>query len=279
MAQVDMVAHSAGGWLARAYLGDPTYPGAACLHPPSYPAAAYPNHHGPTARLDDTSVYHAPTHLNYTAASQQYSPSYPAASSTRWDPTWRRGADKAPTGKEPPAGATVNRRVKSLITLGTPHRAPPPEKVRDMTGGSHSWVDRNYPGMAPPLSCVALTSVGHSWVDHNCPAGYVLAFARARGWTKTTLFAPAAELLALTLAGHSWVDCEQSLEGASLPSQAGRRVRALMAGLPECLLTPPPQPLHGGTCQAVAMCSCAHLCCALTHHIGARQGLSSGTMA
>ena len=45
--------------------------------------------------------------------------------------------------------------IASLVTLGTPHSAPPPEQGRDMTGGALTWVNSRWPserGRWPLLS-------------------------------------------------------------------------------------------------------------------------------
>lgn len=42
-------------------------------------------------------------------------------------------------------GEVHNRAVRSLVTLGAPHKPPPPE-VMDMTGGALSWVHARWPG-------------------------------------------------------------------------------------------------------------------------------------
>lgn len=36
--------------------------------------------------------------------------------------------------------------VRSLVTLGTPHTPPPPEKAKDRTGGALTWTNTLYPG-------------------------------------------------------------------------------------------------------------------------------------
>ena len=40
--------------------------------------------------------------------------------------------------------------IASLVTLGTPHSAPPPEQARDMTGGALTWVNSQWPGERGP---------------------------------------------------------------------------------------------------------------------------------
>ncbi|PSC68465.1 GPI inositol-deacylase PGAP1-like isoform B [Micractinium conductrix] len=81
--QVDLVAHSAGGWLARAFIGQGEY-----------------RQGGANASED-------------TLGSAELEP-HPA--------------------------------VRALVTLGTPHTPPPPDKVKDMTGGALTWVDATWPG-------------------------------------------------------------------------------------------------------------------------------------
>jgi len=74
------VAHSAGGWLGRAFVGDPKY-------------------------------------------RERFG-----------------GVGEGPEVRHNPA-------VASLVTLGAPHRPPPPNTpAKDMTGGALSWVDTTYPG-------------------------------------------------------------------------------------------------------------------------------------
>ena len=53
------------------------------------------------------------------------------------------------------AGGGFNRAVRSLVSLGSPHLAPPPH-VRDMTGGTLTWVNERWPG-APLLMCTGST--------------------------------------------------------------------------------------------------------------------------
>ena len=76
---MDLVGHSAGGWLARAFLGDDKY------------------------------------------------------------------FDASESSVSGPTEGGPNRAVRSLVSLGAPHLAPPPH-VRDMTGGAVTWVNKTWPG-------------------------------------------------------------------------------------------------------------------------------------
>ncbi|KAK9816517.1 hypothetical protein WJX72_001415 [[Myrmecia] bisecta] len=95
--KVDLIGHSAGGWLGRAFLADP----------------AYFVQEGP-----DRQCHHA---------------------------------------------------VRTLVTLGTPHSAPPAGKARDMTGGALTWVHSNWPG-----ACFA-----EQQVKYVCVAGRTVRGDRA----------------------------------------------------------------------------------------------------
>lgn len=86
-AQVVLVGHSAGGWLARAFLGQRRYHGAGM-----------------------------------------------------------RDADGDDDDDDDGAGGAPHPHVAALVTLGTPHTPPPPDKARDMTGGALSWVNGRWPG-------------------------------------------------------------------------------------------------------------------------------------
>lgn len=112
--QVDLVAHSAGGWLARAFLGQVEY------------------REGLNASAD-------------TLGSADLEP-HPA--------------------------------VRALVTLGSPHTPPPPEKVKDMTGGALTWVDATWPGAFFAGQGVAYVAVagravrGNKEADRRTLSGY-----------------------------------------------------------------------------------------------------------
>lgn len=56
------------------------------------------------------------------------------------------GADRHFDSREEMASGTAhNRAIKGLVTLGSPHVAPP-ASARDMTGGALSWVNTTWPG-------------------------------------------------------------------------------------------------------------------------------------
>ncbi|KAG2487577.1 hypothetical protein HYH03_013856 [Edaphochlamys debaryana] len=135
-AQVVLVGHSAGGWLGRAYLGDPRYQHpafAASLPAPSPSSSATPSTvTTPAASLD-------------MASSASFDPDPAFAASVA-----AAAFDAAAVGGSPPPPGTAGSRphpaVRAMVTLGTPQRPPPPEKKRDMTGGAQGWVDHTYPG-------------------------------------------------------------------------------------------------------------------------------------
>jgi len=62
--------------------------------------------------------------------------------------------------------------VRSLVSLGAPHLAPPAD-VRDMTGGALTWVNERWPGAHAPdgvnamFCCPADPSVHYAPVPAN----------------------------------------------------------------------------------------------------------------
>jgi len=106
--QVDLVGHSAGGWLGRAYLGDAHY--------------QLPNDPG-VSRVLTTASPSLP-HLTLAIPSS-------------------RGGVVLPRPPPGTASPQPNASVGALITLGTPQRPPP---TSDRTGGAQGWVHAMYPG-------------------------------------------------------------------------------------------------------------------------------------
>ena len=114
---VDLVGHSAGGWLARAYLADPKYgivppqracmicSTSACLRVLCFTSACLPV----TALVSHLSV---PRYFEEACHA--------------------RGCHSA---------------IRTLCTLGTPHSPPPAGRMRDMTGGALTWVNSQWPGV------------------------------------------------------------------------------------------------------------------------------------
>uniref|UniRef100_A0A7S3QUW5 Uncharacterized protein n=1 Tax=Dunaliella tertiolecta TaxID=3047 RepID=A0A7S3QUW5_DUNTE len=100
--QVDLIGHSAGGWLGRAFIGDPDF--------------------FPTGTLQQQQQLD-------TSGSAEISSD--AGGSVSEEETNR---------------LRPNPRVRSLITLGTPQKPPPADKVRDVTGGAVGWVHSKFPG-------------------------------------------------------------------------------------------------------------------------------------
>lgn len=112
--QVDLLAHSAGGWLGRAFIGQEQYKDGASL-----------------------------------------------------------SADTLGSGDLEPHPA-----VRALVTLGTPHSAPPPDKIKDMTGGALTWTNSMWPGaffadQGVKYVCVAGRAVrGNKEADRRTLSGY-----------------------------------------------------------------------------------------------------------
>lgn len=138
--QVDIVAHSAGGWLARAYLADPLYrPDATAAEAAAIAASLYT--YMPVSAAATLAAAAATAVRASTAASSQARPtSLPAV---------------AQPGQVAVAGAAMavavvdarpNPLVRSLVTLGAPHIPPALGKAQDMTGGALRWLDSSFPG-------------------------------------------------------------------------------------------------------------------------------------
>ncbi|GFR39938.1 hypothetical protein Agub_g15 [Astrephomene gubernaculifera] len=109
--QVILVGHSAGGWLGRAFLGDPRY-----------------------------------QQQQQSEPRQGFWASVGGLSLPAWGLTAAGGVLAARPPPPGSAGGEPHPRVAAVVTLGTPQRPPPANKKRDMTGGAQGWVDRTYPG-------------------------------------------------------------------------------------------------------------------------------------
>ena len=123
-----LLAHSAGGWLARAFLADERYFDAGETH------AASTQHN----RCHIPAAAEAINLLVDTAAK----------------PLQRSSRRRACHGCQ----ATVHRgvlnvlvferrAVRAIVSLGSPH-VPAPVTARDMTGGALTWVNNHWPGAA-----------------------------------------------------------------------------------------------------------------------------------
>ncbi|KAF5834129.1 hypothetical protein DUNSADRAFT_9289 [Dunaliella salina] len=100
--QVDLIGHSAGGWLGRAFIGDPDF----------FPAGtSHQQHH---------------LHTNVRASSSNDA--------------------EGSTSLEDSIKLRPNPRIRSLITLGSPQKPPPADRVKDVTGGAVGWVHSKFPG-------------------------------------------------------------------------------------------------------------------------------------
>jgi hypothetical protein len=138
--QVDLVAHSAGGWLGRAYLADPKY-----LDPQAVELATQ------AAGLDSQAAELATrkSGLDSQAAEplkllSEVPPLVASTSggslssfslSSMFDSLASLGSsDSSSESDEAAVSRRPNVRVRSLVTLGTPQRPPPADKMKDMTG-------------------------------------------------------------------------------------------------------------------------------------------------
>jgi pimeloyl-ACP methyl ester carboxylesterase len=102
--RVVLVGHSAGGWLARAFIGD---------------ARCRPGAEGAAAAR----------------------PGWAASLASLWDGLADSDAEASASAAEDEAAAGPHPAVAALVTLGAPHAPPPPGSgARDVTGGAQGWV-------------------------------------------------------------------------------------------------------------------------------------------
>ncbi|GAX79510.1 hypothetical protein CEUSTIGMA_g6951.t1 [Chlamydomonas eustigma] len=195
--KVDLVGHSAGGWLGRAYLADASY------YPANTSITDQPS--SQTKKREDPSfdgsvdlgqkrnVTSTPPVDSLSSVSQSTTwqttslPSLPsltlqlppfsnppsmAPDSSNVLPRAPSQAvsNSIPNGKLP-KGLAPNPWVRSLITLGTPQRPVPPDKGQDRTGGALSWVHATYPGAFFANQGVMYGSVGGRTVRGNRQPG------------------------------------------------------------------------------------------------------------
>lgn len=128
--QVVLIGHSAGGWLARAFTGDPQWfvDSSSCT-PDSLTMRARMAH-DPSQGAEVAAAISADSDTNEVAGLRQ-------ASLDEDDV----GLVEALPGTCSP---TPNPAVAAIVTLGSPQR--PPINGRDVTGGAQGWVDTNFPG-------------------------------------------------------------------------------------------------------------------------------------
>lgn len=132
VSQVILVGHSAGGWLARAFTGDPQWfvDAAACT-----PDALALRASGSNTAKEGQQVISA-----IAADSDALGPvgAQQGLPSVDEDDT---GPAEAASGTCSP---TPNPAVAAIVTLGSPQR--PPSTGLDVTGGAQKWVDTSFPG-------------------------------------------------------------------------------------------------------------------------------------
>lgn len=146
--------HSAGGWLGRAFLADPKYRGLMFAAGPGAGGAAGT---GSLSSINEedmgstggTSSTGSTDDVGSTSKTTVGLPSLPPLLLTLPQPTAvAGGTGKGSTGGTGGGRAALspNPVVGALVTLGTPQRPPPPELMKDMTGGAQAWVHATYPG-------------------------------------------------------------------------------------------------------------------------------------
>lgn len=155
VAQVDLVCHSAGGWLGRAYIGDPAYFPDADGRPASSSSSWWSWLLGVLPTL-------APLIVKAARSSSETASSSSIASLSSIG--GNMSTDSEGMVSEVLVGTPVamahrpNPWVRSIVTLGSPQKAVAPEKGRDMTGGALSWVHRRFPGMRSEQVCVCIAA-------------------------------------------------------------------------------------------------------------------------
>lgn len=131
--QVDLIGHSAGGWLGRAFLGDPKYMERleTIAAENVAKAAAVANGGGASTRSIGGAVS--------TESAEGLTVNLSSTLSMDTDVTLPlpKASRASAVGAAVPVGSRPNSVVRQMVTLGTPQRPPPPEKMKDMTGGTH----------------------------------------------------------------------------------------------------------------------------------------------
>lgn len=124
--RVTLVGHSAGGWLARAFLGD------ASLRPEAVAEAAQREEDRALAALAE--------------ATNQQGKLKEALATAREVFFSRSLALEAAGGAPVPCRERPHPSVGAVVTLGTPHTPPSGDGARDVTGGALAWVNEHWPG-------------------------------------------------------------------------------------------------------------------------------------
>ena len=131
--RVVLVAHSAGGWLGRAFLGD------AALRAAGVAEAAQREEDRAVAALGRATGLGGVREALATAVEVLFS-----------SPSSGRAAEEqaTPLPSAPrPCVEEPHPSVAALVTLGTPHLPPAPGSgARDVTGGALAWVNEQWPG-------------------------------------------------------------------------------------------------------------------------------------
>uniref|UniRef100_A0A7S0RWZ9 Uncharacterized protein n=1 Tax=Chlamydomonas leiostraca TaxID=1034604 RepID=A0A7S0RWZ9_9CHLO len=143
--KVDLVCHSAGGWLGRAFLSDPQYH----VQPPATARASVAG-----IGRDEPSDSEGGSGTERVTAAL---PSLPPLLLTLPQPLSKAGGKGVRQEAQEEVGKVPNPAVGAIVTLGTPQR--PPEGKRDMTGGAQGWVHTTFPGAVFSDAGVAYVTV------------------------------------------------------------------------------------------------------------------------
>jgi hypothetical protein len=129
--RVTLVAHSAGGWLARSFLGD------AALRSDDVAAAAQAEEDRAMRAFDRATEMGGVREALATVVETLFSGGGASSSS----------APSLPTKPQPCTLPSPHPSVGALVTLGTPHLPPAAGSgARDVTGGALGWVNERWPG-------------------------------------------------------------------------------------------------------------------------------------
>lgn len=156
--QVDLIGHSAGGWLARAYLGDTKY-----FDPPANEAMVAGGRRSNATRGAMADSSHGEGQLSFLELFSRLFDLFFGFLSSSKD-SYNAPSSSPDTIKEAEVELEPLKPspfVRSIVTLGTPQRPAGKDKgKRDMTGGALTWVHKTYPGAFFSAAGIKYVTVG-----------------------------------------------------------------------------------------------------------------------
>jgi hypothetical protein len=124
--RITLVGHSAGGWLARAFLGD------ASLRSEGVAEAAQKEEDRALQAMGEATMLGGGIEETLATLREVF---------------FSRSLAVEVAGDEPlPCHEKPHPSVGALVTLGTPHTPPVGKSARDVTGGALAWVNEQWPG-------------------------------------------------------------------------------------------------------------------------------------